>query len=318
MSRPPAEQAGTLFVHRGALGDWVLTWPTLAALPRPLAVVTDAGKARLAARCLTGLLPLDAETAPWTVLHARGGCASVGEAWRSWFSRLACVVSYVSDGTDNWAANLAVLAPQAKRAFVRGRPPLDWSGHVIDWQVSQMRAQGMAVTPVPAPAAGHPLPAGTTGAMHGGAVVVHPGSGGEAKCWPRERFAELIDGLQQRGHRVRVLMGEVEIDRWSDDSLHHWQQARGAVVCRSLDELHRHTAVAAAFIGNDTGPTHLAGAIGVPTLALFGPTDPAIWRPWGPRVRVLAPAEPAPMTSLPLQHVLRAFDALLASPATLD
>ena len=40
---------------------------------------------------------------------------------------------------------------------------------------------------------------------------------------------------------------------------------------------------AARFIGNDSGPGHLAAITGIPTLALFGPTDPARWRPLGPQ-----------------------------------
>jgi ADP-heptose:LPS heptosyltransferase len=44
---------------------------------------------------------------------------------------------------------------------------------------------------------------------------------------------------------------------------------------------------AAAFVGNDTGPSHLAGIIGVPTVALFGPSNPLHWRPLGPAVRVI-------------------------------
>jgi ADP-heptose:LPS heptosyltransferase len=41
------------------------------------------------------------------------------------------------------------------------------------------------------------------------------------------------------------------------------------------------------FLGNDSGATHLAAALGVPTLAVFGPSDPWLWRPLGPRVRVV-------------------------------
>jgi ADP-heptose:LPS heptosyltransferase len=50
-----------------------------------------------------------------------------------------------------------------------------------------------------------------------------------------------------------------------------------------LDELYK----AAIFIGNDSGPAHLAGIIGLPTIALFGPTNPANWKPLGPKVQTL-------------------------------
>jgi ADP-heptose:LPS heptosyltransferase len=46
--------------------------------------------------------------------------------------------------------------------------------------------------------------------------------------------------------------------------------------------------LAQAAVGNDSGPTHLAAAVGCPTVAVFGPTDPAVWGPVGPSVRVVA------------------------------
>ena len=50
-------------------------------------------------------------------------------------------------------------------------------------------------------------------------------------------------------------------------------------------ELFNELRTASLFVGNDSGPSHLAGIMGLPTIALFGPTDPAVWKPLGPRVR---------------------------------
>jgi ADP-heptose:LPS heptosyltransferase len=63
----------------------------------------------------------------------------------------------------------------------------------------------------------------------------------------------------------------------------------GAVVARNrpLRELGAILARAGLYVGNDSGITHLAAAWGAPTLALFGPTDPAVWAPLGPRVTSL-------------------------------
>ncbi len=65
------------------------------------------------------------------------------------------------------------------------------------------------------------------------------------------------------------------------------------------------------YIGNDSGITHLAAAIGIPTLALFGPTSPATWAPRGPNVTVL---HAQPITALSVQCVLEAANRLLDSP----
>jgi ADP-heptose:LPS heptosyltransferase len=69
---------------------------------------------------------------------------------------------------------------------------------------------------------------------------------------------------------------------------------------------------ARAFLGNDSGLSHLAGLLGVPTLALFGPTDPVHWSPLGPRVRVL---RSEPLAALPPEGVL---SELVSSIGTAD
>jgi hypothetical protein len=79
----------------------------------------------------------------------------------------------------------------------------------------------------------------------------------------------------------------------------------------NLEELAAMLCGARAFVGADSGPAHLAAQLGVPTLALFGPTDPAIWAPIGPRVRVLSPATPCGMDWLGVARVageLRRFE----------
>ncbi|MBV9281286.1 MAG: glycosyltransferase family 9 protein [Chloroflexi bacterium] len=116
-------------------------------------------------------------------------------------------------------------------------------------------------------------------------IVLHPGAGARWKRWPAERFAAVGEVLRRRGHQVVLVEGPADAE------------AMGAVqraapspfpVVRGLSirELAAVLGRAALFIGNDSGVTHLAGATGAPTLALFGPTDPAGWTPLG-NARVL-------------------------------
>ncbi|MEZ6192720.1 MAG: glycosyltransferase family 9 protein [Phycisphaerales bacterium] len=137
-------------------------------------------------------------------------------------------------------------------------------------------------------------------------MAVHPGSGGEQKCWPADRYESLIEKLKDRGQPVRPLLGEAEADRWPDDVIQRWQKQHGAEVFGSLDQLHVALAAASAYIGNDSGPTHLAAQMGLPTVALFGPTPPSLWAPVGPSVTVLAPPAPAAMDWLSVDAVLDA------------
>ena len=118
-------------------------------------------------------------------------------------------------------------------------------------------------------------------------VMIHPAARYWFKAWPAERFAGLSDALIERGLKV-VLIGH------SDD------QGIGEVVQgtakhklilligqTSLLELAGLMKRCSLFIGNDGGPMHMAAAVGCPVVALFGPTDPAVWGPKGKQTVVL-------------------------------
>lgn len=111
-------------------------------------------------------------------------------------------------------------------------------------------------------------------------VMVHPGSGGERKCWPIEHFARLATDLRERGCSVVALCGPADAAQ---------AQRMPPPLLRPADPMDLAAALIQAdlFVGNDSGPGHVSAAVGTPTLSLFGPTDAAIWRPCGKHVRVL-------------------------------
>ena len=126
-------------------------------------------------------------------------------------------------------------------------------------------------------------------------VVVHPGGGlnpaytQPEKRWPRERFALLCSYLV-RHHQARVILVGDEEDR----SL--TQDIEGLVTVSlvnlagqlSLSELGALCEIADLYVGNDAGPTHVAAAVGCPTLAIYGPSDPALSRPYATKGEVVA------------------------------
>jgi len=97
-------------------------------------------------------------------------------------------------------------------------------------------------------------------------AVIHPFSGSPRKNWPLDKFRRLARGLE-RTRPVQWCAG-------SEDP-----RLEGAVRIEDLYELACWLARASLYIGNDSGITHLAAAVGTPVLALFGPTDPAVWGP---------------------------------------
>jgi len=113
-------------------------------------------------------------------------------------------------------------------------------------------------------------------------VLVHPGSGAVAKNWPPARFAETIRAL---GRPARLIVGEADVAAALalEDCLGH---ALPRLLNTPLEELAARLAGCHAYLGNDSGVSHLAGLCGAPTVVLFGPTSPVVWSPLGPHVEV--------------------------------
>lgn len=140
-------------------------------------------------------------------------------------------------------------------------------------------------------------------------VLLHPGAGGSAKRWPADRFGALIGLLREAKLSPVVVAGPADGEAVRE--LHAAVAGERLVVAPdlALRPLAALSAIARSFVGNDSGLTHLAAVAGTPTLALFGPTDPAVWAPLGPASRVLAarPVAGDPWHGLSPERVLTAL-----------
>jgi heptosyltransferase-1 len=123
-------------------------------------------------------------------------------------------------------------------------------------------------------------------------AVLAPGTNWPTKCWPAERFAELADKLQADGVRSVVVGGPGD-QALAEEIQSNCQASPVDVTGRtSLKQLSYLTKKSAVFVGGDTGPMHLAVAVGTPVVALFGPTDPARNGPYQGRKCIIRPARP--------------------------
>ncbi len=121
-------------------------------------------------------------------------------------------------------------------------------------------------------------------------AVIHPGGGTGSlfedplKRWPSERFVLLINHLV-RQHQARILL----VGSQHDLALTHAIAGMTSAHCANwagritLGELGALGEVANLYVGNDTGPTHVAAAVGCPTLAIFGPSNPMLSAPYSPQ-----------------------------------
>jgi heptosyltransferase-1 len=153
------------------------------------------------------------------------------------------------------------------------------------------------------------------------AVVINPGAGWGAKRWPAERYAVVAKGLADRGLHVLVNAGPGE-EALADAIAQGTGGAAAPLTC-SLAQLIAFTRRIALCVGGDTGPLHLACALGRPVVGIYGPTDPSRNGPFGTRFRVLRSPESrrdhtrraapeAGLLTIQPQEVLSAADELLA------
>lgn len=114
-------------------------------------------------------------------------------------------------------------------------------------------------------------------------IIIHPGSGNILKNWGVENYVKLADELKKMGENVIFLLGPAEI------KISHILKDAGKTLFSSgrLSDVYRLLRSAKLYIGNDSGITHLSAITGTRTIALFGPTDPGVWKPPGKNVSII-------------------------------
>jgi len=293
-----------LLARAGALGDLLLLRRSVAGLRAAGHVVSLLAPARPGSvLCGPGFSEVD-HVLDWddpALVPLFADEATPPELARRLSAFDACI-AYTRE--DRLLAHLERFIPT-----VISRGPTPFGTHAAEWLAEPARALGAAPPLVPAdlqPRDSEETEAGAflRGRIAPGFLALHPGSGGPSKNWPSDRFTRLARDL---GAGTWLLVeGPAEeafpLDLAADDVCLRAQQ----LPLRILAAVLRH---ARLFVGNDSGITHLAAAAGAPTLALFGPTDPALWSPVGRRVAVVR-SDTASMQDLPAARTLEAARAL--------
>jgi len=111
-------------------------------------------------------------------------------------------------------------------------------------------------------------------------AVIHPLAATADKTWPAERFAEAARHLEKSLELEPVFVGGPGEDL---SAFRAWRTVAGA----PLEEIKSLIAGASLFLGNDSGPAHMAAAFGIPVVVIFGPSDPVVWAPWRTTAEVI-------------------------------
>jgi heptosyltransferase III len=296
-----------LIFHSGGLGDFVLSWPLGIALGRlypasRVIYITQPSKGALAAAAV-GLDWQNIESG-WPALYGDNG-VRLDEKCDRTVKAAHSIYTFMAAAGDAWIGNVNKLTPETAIVPLRLKPPHGFTGHVATYLLSQLAgvpAVRAAVEQILASVNKNGL-RGSRPAISAAPVIVHPGSGGREKCWPVEKFVSLIDRLIKSGRQVKIALGEVELERFDERQIRQLESSAPTVRPADYVGLMEELSNAAVFIGNDSGPGHLASFMGLPTVILFGPSDPAMWKPLGPRVNVVRSSN---LEELPVDEVYSA------------
>jgi ADP-heptose:LPS heptosyltransferase len=283
--------AGTrlLGLHSGALGDVVLFGQFITALRPPggiISLVAGGEKARLLKSLGVVDEAIDFDALPIHEVFTESppsACALPGL-----LGRCDRLVSCFAAGDANAQRRLVEMCAARRAAFLPVRPPAGDARHLLGVWADQM---GGDEPPAPLWSATAAMAAEAQAVMTGAGVdpsdrpvVLHLGGGSPDKCWPAALFEAMADKLDRP---TVFLAGPVEVERMAMDELSRLRARRPVIVAPSLACLAGLLAGSSAFVGADSGPAHLAAALGAPTVALFGPTDPAQFAPRGRCVRTI-------------------------------
>jgi ADP-heptose:LPS heptosyltransferase len=291
------EPGGSVAVVRlRSLGDSVLTTPALRILKRArpdlrvAVMVEDRYRAVFEDQPDTDeILPprLDAlrRFRPRLCLNLHGGTRS------AWMTRASGARWLAGFGHYRmpWAYNLRI--PRAQEIL-----GVERTVHTAEHLASAMFWLGAPVVEIPRASLGSRAP---RSASSSSTTVLHPFAATPEKTWPAAAFRAVAGHLERSGMEVVIIGGA------GDDftPFRAWRTMPGA----PLGEVQDLLAGAALFVGNDSGPAHLAAAFGLPVVAIFGASDPAIWGPWRTQSEVVARSGGGGIAAVSVEAVLEAL-----------
>lgn len=286
-----------LVLRGGALGDFIVTLPALAQLRArwPEAEITLVGNATAATLGRDAGLIDHVESqhaARWAGLY---GSAPLSEDLAGQLTAFDLVINYWPDPDGE----LSRRFPLHEKQIVLSAAAMPTTAPAAAHYCSPLNFFGLSPGPLWY-ALGTPKPDARL-------IALHPGSGSRHKNWPLAHWAELCAWITQE-LRAELLIITGEADEGAATTLAKFgHSAHSLPLAQLVDRL----GDCRLFIGHDSGISHLAAACSVPSLLLFGPTDPAMWAPPAPRNTVIRKG--AALDSISLARVQQAVRTALAA-----
>jgi len=293
-----------LVIRGGAIGDFILTLPVISALRRqfPDAHLEVLGYPHIVQLAIAGGMvdrvnSIDARALAG--FFARNG--QLAQDLSDYFSEFDLIVSYLYDPDEIFKTNVGRCSPAQ---FIAGPHRPDERAEIHAAKVFLKPLERLAIFDAdhvprldvgddvnrPLSEIGQEVPSGTTSLTVKTPLrlALHPGSGSDRKNWPEDRWAGLLQALiDLTPFNLLMVGGEAEGERLQRLAAALPLARTRVAQSLPLAELARRLARCQGFIGHDSGISHLAAALGLPVLLLWGTTAEAVWRPPSQKVTVI-------------------------------
>lgn len=250
-----------LIVFFGAIGDTILFSPSIQKLSESRIIYAIGYPERMALLKQVGWIQkvYDADTIDFSSIFS-----TPSKRLCDFLIQFNTVYFFFQDGDSLVQKAKVIGVPYAY--YFPGKPPDNWKLHASTYYLQCFGFPPIKDFRLPIPPK----------KIHN-EVIIHPGSGSKDKNYPIDLFLEITKQLLDNHFKVRWCLGPAERKISVPQGIQTLQ-------IEQLPQLAEYIAGARAYIGNDSGISHLAGALGVKTIALFCSTDPKIWAPLGPCV----------------------------------
>lgn len=295
-----------LVIRGGAIGDFILTLPAISALRQqfPEAHLEVLGYPHIIQLAVAGGLVNRAariEAAALAGFFARNG--QLPEEMADYFSEFDIIVSYLYDPDEIFRTNVCRCSPAH---FIAAPHRPDEKQGVPASEVYLKPLERLAIfdaDPVPRLVL-KPYPG------PGNQIALHPGSGSDRKNWPEENWVELVNYLvNSTSMNLLLVGGEAEGERLQRLAAALPPARTRVEQSWPLAELGSTLQSCICFVGHDSGISHLAAAVGLPGLILWGHTEERVWRPPSEKMRVMR--SPRGLNGLGVGEVIEKLGELL-------
>ncbi len=311
--------ASLLTIHQGALGDFILTFPAFTRLQKyykPIDVLCQNQQGQLAKSLGLAQNCYPSEAAYFASLFSDQIDPKIKAILEQYENIILFTRSDdLEQSVTNVTANLSCRLPP--------QPPARHGIHVTDFVLQNIFNCGL-ITQADVKLDDIPLPVIEDHRRNLDTILLHPGAGSTRKRWPVSRFLRVESALIKAGLKPEFILGPAEQNL--TDELQRPQ--RRVHIPDDISELVALLKSAGGYIGNDSGASHLAAYLGLPTTVIFGPADPKRWKPVGRAVQIVRPSlqcrpcfeteptncdDPQCLAGTSLQMVLEAFYSIYSN-----